>query len=88
MVTGQVSRVGSVGSGILFQRTSLHTHAAMTLPTYQHKFFYWNAVTHTRRNAKYDETDAFLAIDIRILEIMTSGKAIIAVSVSMFVTSR
>lgn len=33
MVAGQVSRIGSVGSGVLFQKTSLHTQAAMTLPS-------------------------------------------------------
>lgn len=45
-------------------------------------------VTHTIRRAKNEKIDAFLAIDVSILEIMINGKATSAVSVSIFVTSR
>lgn len=88
MVAGQVSRVGSVGSEVLFQKTSLHTQAAMTLPSNEHEFTWRNMVTYMIRRPKNEKTDAFVAKDVRILEIMISGKAISAVSVSMFVTSR
>lgn len=40
------------------------------------------------RRAKKEKIDAFLASDVCILEIMISGKAMSAVSVRMFVTSR
>ncbi len=45
-------------------------------------------MTHVIRTAKNEKTDAFLAIEVRILRIMISGKAISATSVSMFVISR
>ena len=45
-------------------------------------------MTHMMRRAKKEKMDAFLAIDVCILEIMISGKAMSAVSVSMFVASR
>lgn len=88
MVAGQLSRVGSVGSGVLFQKTSLHTQAAMTLASNEHDITSQELVTYIIRRAKNEKIDAFLAIDVRILETMISGKAMSAVSVSMFVTSR
>ena len=88
MVAGQVSRVGSVGSGILFQKTSLHTQAAITLLSNEHKITRQNVVPYIIRRAKNEKIDTFLAIDVCILEVMISGKAISAVSVSIFVTSR
>ena len=88
IVAGQVSRVGSVGSGVLFQKTSLHTQAAMTLPSNEHETTEKILVTHVIRRAKKEKIDAFLGIDICILKIMISGKAIRALSVSMLVTSR
>ena len=88
MVAGQVSTVGSVGSGVLFQKTSLHTQATMTLPSNEHEGTCQNMVTHIIRRAKNEKIDAFLAIDVCTLEIMISGKTISAVSVSMFVISR
>ena len=84
----QVSRVGSVGSGILFQNTSLHTQAAMTLSSDEHEITCQVIVTHVVRRAKNEKMEAFLAIDVSILEIMMDGKATSAVSVSKFVTSR
>ncbi len=45
-------------------------------------------VTHMMRRAKKEKMDAFLAIDVRILEIMISGKAMSTVSVTMLVASR
>lgn len=88
MVVDQVSRVGSVGSAVLFQKTSLQTQAAMTLPSNEHEITRQNKVTNMIRRAKNDKIDAFLAFDVSILEIMISGKAISAVSVSMFEISR
>lgn len=87
-MAGQLSRVGSVGSGVLFQKTSLHTQAAMTLASNEHDITSQELVTYIIRRAKNEKIDAFLAIDVRILETMISGKAMSAVSVSMFVTSR
>lgn len=87
-VAGQVLSVGSVGSVVLFQKTSLHTQAAMTLPSNEHETTEQNMVTHMIRREKKEKIDAFLGIDVCILEIMISGKAISAESVSMFVTSR
>ncbi len=87
-MAGQVSRVGSGGFGVLFQKTSLHTEAAMTLPLDKHKDTCQGIMTHVIRTAKNEKTDAFLAIDVRILRIMISGKTISATSVSIFVISR
>ena len=88
MVAGQVSRVGSVGSEFLFQKTSLHKQATMTLPLNEHNITSQNSVTYIVRRAKKEKIDAFLAIDVSILETIISGKAMSAVSVSIFVTSR
>lgn len=45
-------------------------------------------VTYTIRRAKKEKMDAFLAMDVRIREIMISGKMMSAASVSMFVASK
>ena len=91
MVAGQVERVGSVvGFGTLFQNASLQIQVAMTLSLNRisTRFSARDVGACIIRRAKKEKMDAFLRIEVRILEIMISGRMIRAVSVSMFVISK
>ena len=60
----------------------------MTLRSDEHEVPSWDVATHMIRKAKNEKMDAFLAIDVCIVEIIISGKIMSAVSVSMFVISK
>ena len=62
--------------------------AAMTLPSHQYNYMFEDVITHKMRRAKNEKIDAFLAIDVCILEIIISGRVMSALSVSILATSK